>query len=457
MAAMENNSTIEAIEYLNNDCLREIFYHLPIIDLLQMEKVCKRWTYVARDSWGRITGADFYDFLQEDDDTLDEEIIQNVWKRFAMRITGVELDITCRTFDLNAFFPACCKIKSLRWELPDEESWITTLSRCIEKLENLDLTISPDQDFIPNIGDDPFFTAFVGLLQGAKLENLKNFRLNVKHTNCSDKILEIVEWLPRHLKSLKIINTCIFSCKLLSEILEKFTQLEYLSLSTGIFRPQINLENTRVFLPRTLKYLCIDKLTFNSLCYDFICDLTALEGVRLVGGEMTHEGLIKVAKYCEHLKSIDLTKVDGLNEAAFAIALPIMKKLETLKFREFSDMEGRFFRDLLGLKDVHIAKCFNVLPVNVCDLLHSSKDLSRIIYQCASSEARMLIETAIQCCVDRAPDNFLNFIIKGVFTDCDRFDDFYPCLKVRIITDHSVPHNFGHINEHYNEGNEYYV
>ena len=56
----ENIESFTTIDNLNDYCLIQIFNILPIPDRLRVERVCKRWQEVGKDSWSKLKELDFH-------------------------------------------------------------------------------------------------------------------------------------------------------------------------------------------------------------------------------------------------------------------------------------------------------------------------------------------------------------------------------------------------------------
>ncbi|XP_043509918.1 F-box/LRR-repeat protein 15-like [Frieseomelitta varia] len=52
-----------SIHKLNDDCLMYIFSHLPVIDRIRIEKVCKRWKALIKKSWYNVKRLDLQDSM----------------------------------------------------------------------------------------------------------------------------------------------------------------------------------------------------------------------------------------------------------------------------------------------------------------------------------------------------------------------------------------------------------
>lgn len=87
------------IDKLNDDCLMHIFQFLPIVDRVQIERVCKRWRTVSLNSWHSCRRLSVASIFQGCPSSIDTPSVRKVLLRCGQFLT----DISCsgNFFDLS--------------------------------------------------------------------------------------------------------------------------------------------------------------------------------------------------------------------------------------------------------------------------------------------------------------------------------------------------------------------
>ena len=184
----------QSIDALNDDCLLNIFYYLPIRDRIRIERVCKRWKKISKESWRNLK------FISIGNDLSTRSIEINHFEEILRRSGNYMTNFDCSWLD--------------QCQLPVHDT-VQLINKYCKKLTHLNTcyTFKTDENY-----------------------------LNAFHVN-----------LLKNLKSLNIGNTVCLD-ETLSEMLEKAVNLEEFNL-TGYARK--TRENPLLSLSDKCKTLAI--------------------------------------------------------------------------------------------------------------------------------------------------------------------------------------------------------
>ncbi|XP_044006418.1 uncharacterized protein LOC122851305 [Aphidius gifuensis] len=106
---MENRKEID-IKILDDDCLAEIFTHLPLKKRIEIEEVCQWWQAVGRNSWHDIKKLKFSKYQNSD---MTQEDIEQILFRCGYFLKSLEIWDRCYSSILLSVQAYCPNLEKL--------------------------------------------------------------------------------------------------------------------------------------------------------------------------------------------------------------------------------------------------------------------------------------------------------------------------------------------------------
>ncbi|XP_061941712.1 uncharacterized protein LOC107994662 [Apis cerana] len=231
---------------LNNDCLILIFLHLPIVDRIRIERVCKRWQKISQKSWHNIKKLDLRNYTWGFASNAKESalsIIGNLCPNLEIidvsylqvpstGITSIinnchnikKLSLDCIYLfdtDLEKLFKAITRLNNLKHFI---------ISECFDTLEKTTKAIgkySTNLETLEIIGKSSILQ-FNGISHIITLSNLKNLKVSANWFICNSTLCK----LSSHCQQLIYLDLSDVPGHFITDhtlaAIEKFTKLEIL-------------------------------------------------------------------------------------------------------------------------------------------------------------------------------------------------------------------------------------
>lgn len=215
------------IRSLNDDCLIQMFLHLPISDRVRMERVCKRWHALSRESWWSVERLD----LESKNWNLTNRFRQSVIDTAILRKVLMRCGDFLTTLDLSG------KVHFLG------PSTLTIVGKLCPNLQYIDVTgivLTPSgiNSLIVNCRDITEF--YTKRLSGPCEKDLaKLFMLNkkLKYVSFSNPIVigKSLIFLPRDtIEKIKLDSCTSLLSNLFDLAIQRFTTIQSLELNSCV-------------------------------------------------------------------------------------------------------------------------------------------------------------------------------------------------------------------------------
>lgn len=429
---------------LNDDCLLHVFSFLSLTDRVRIERVCKRWQYVARSMWRRMHSLDMQQLALPPHHLHSMGVLKSILMRCGdslsvlslaiyahsrhrrskfLPIVGMlcpnleELDATgvrLNKFGLQRLGTGCTKLRKLNLNYCSgvDERFLENLLRILPELESLSL-------------------AQWGDLTGQALnklppETMKELNLNSCSNLRPNELLSAVKRLPL-LESLSLTSCISLSNQHVKSLFESVPQLR--SLNMAQYFPRLkysSLESIGMLTSlRSLNLELNDLLTDRGLetivegCRDLEC--LNITGCRAYAPEhcVTTKGIKTLARLpC--LRELKMSYLAEIHDEAL-IVLAQNSTLQKLECRGCPSLKGDGF-----LRIISLCPYLELCDVSGCDHVKIS-----------------IVKTAITAVKLRNNNIFLRLLVGGTGIVWDQFEsckpDIPPHLNVELV-DLSVPH-----------------
>ncbi|XP_034256181.1 uncharacterized protein LOC117654106 [Thrips palmi] len=429
---------------LNDDCLLHIFSFLSLTDRVRVERVCKRWQFVARSMWRRMHSLDMQQLALPPHHLHSMGVLKSILMRCGdslsflslaiyahsrhrrskfLPIVGTlcpnlhELDATgvrLNKYGLQRLGSGCSKLRKLNLNFCSgvDERFLENLLRILPDLESLSL-------------------AQWGDLTGQALNKLPPYTMReLNLNNCSNlrpnELLSAVKRLP-YLESLTLTSCISLSNQHVKAIFESVPQLR--SLNMAQYFPRLkysSLESIGMLCNlRSLNLELNDLLTDSGLetivegCKDLEC--LNITGCRAYAPEhcVTTKGIKTLARL-SCLRELKMSYLADINDEAL-IVLAQNSALHKLECRGCPSLKGDGF-----LRIISLCPDLELCDVSGCDHVKIS-----------------IVKTAITAVKLRNNNTFLRLLVGGTGIAWEQLDackqDFPSHLNVELV-DLSVPH-----------------
>ncbi|GLG95629.1 uncharacterized protein GBIM_02572 [Gryllus bimaculatus] len=423
------------INILNDDCLMHIFSFLPKMDLVKIERVCKRWQAVSRSMWLYLQHLDFNFMFYNPRAFPTANILRGLLVRCGPNLASLDLSFRPNEFN-NRIFSIVAKLtpnlRSLNASgLPLASHSMRRLSEVAHQLQRVNF------DGCSGLLDRDLRSLF------QKCPNLESVVLS--HNNqltgkClagfrSEKLCELVldhcnnlrsRFLADGLRRMKklthlSVNSCInLTSSDIVEILESLPQLQYLSI--GKYFPLLN--STALRSLQHLKDLVSLNLQHNPAVTDSVVEVISLNCLKLEKLNITGCSVIQSSSPAEHA---------SLTNAGFRwlARLPQLVDLNMSYLAVVTDEALDAVADRGKLKRLECRGCPTFTDAGCMRVVALCGDLERFDFSGCDHVTNLTIETALEAVKERTNNVKLTIIAGG--TKVENVESEHPLLQVDLV------------------------
>ncbi|XP_034934514.1 putative RNA-binding protein EEED8.10 [Chelonus insularis] len=408
-----NNLDIWQRITLTDECLKEIFLHTPVIDRIRLERVCKQWQKVSRKSW----------------EAVEKLVITSPRDAQSSVVEGTKDYVSLRT------------LKSHHLKL--------ILSRCGQYIRHFALEEfgeSFDPHFISTICEYCHNIEHIDILEmqkphfkgvGELLAMNKNIKV-VKFIACGQGVDACLRYSPSQYLEKLVLCFSNHGQELthLHEILSNARFLKSLKLREY----NINTYTLELIskLPRLIKLYLVDLEMDQPALQEALLripNITTLQVLSIKGKGVTDEFLIKLAKNCRQLESLDIGYCQNVTERGLE-AIDTLSELRNLDVSEISRVDD----DILANNFHHLERlkcsgCKSITSKGLISFIRQSLNLRDLrIWDCSLENVKEMLNAAAGAVEARCDDSVLVVVLESSF-DKSLYADFTPYLDIRKAED----------------------
>ncbi|XP_032681321.1 F-box/LRR-repeat protein 2-like [Odontomachus brunneus] len=432
-----------SINILNDDCLKHIFQFLPIVDKMRIERVCKRWRVLSKDSWYTMKEIDT-SWIYEISDFLTyhrfaEVILKKIEKmlpKYGKFITKLHLPhpatmstlgYNIREFNEKLFkivMKYCTNLTNINISITiiDEEDEQIFLCKC-KKITRLTLGVFYDLD-----EQKTFFQEFP--------------QLNYLQIFCNDNFTgECISYLPAQTMRTLIVRCCSnIEDIIFSKGLAKLENLEHLEITCSTIGRK--MMRTISKYSEKLKILRINKHnSWRSGAALRFTNLINLQTLKLTYFPFSPKHFTEIASNCQQITSLDISGSSFCDDTALR-TIAALPKLEYLNISFVLGITDNGLKNLKNLKGLECSGCENITDNGIHDILVFSPQLQLLDLSFCSRITNNIFEFA-KVIRDNEPNKIvLKIYISGtqiVLTDKHKV---HPAIQLITFTELYVP---GHL------------
>lgn len=428
------------IHRLNDDCLIHIFLYLPIVDRVNIERVCKRWRAVSQEAWRGFRHLD---------------LSQTTWgftqfakKKYVDTPTLRKVLLRCGRF-----------LNHVDFSLPSHrlsQSTLTIVGKLCPNLQTIDLTSL-------NVSSSGI------LALTANCSNIAKLSLGSCTCSCDNDLLQLFS-KNKLLKYLKITsNSLTGKCLLylpadaIEEIilvecngvspcyflnaLKKFDKLHSLTLQTCVSFNDSVIQALRL-RAKSLRNLELSGYfpMLSSQALQNLAELVNLQKLNVGQNvSVTDDCLLVVSACCKHLQYLDIHGCQDVTNKGLA-GLVTLPKLEKLIISYLGKVTDQPLGNLLSLKSLQCRGCPEIKDMGLCNLVFMATQLELLDISGCNSVTNNWINLAIKCTENRTNGIILKVYVGGSGIDVCKIKEISPFLQiinVDLCTKHMRP-DFDH-------------
>ncbi|XP_043524916.1 putative RNA-binding protein EEED8.10 [Frieseomelitta varia] len=416
-----------SIHKLNDDCLMHIFSHLPIIDRIRIERVCKRWKALIKESWYNMKRLDLrHSMWGSLADRKRKKISLCILREILLRCGSYlnEVDLSFVPYYLHQYT-------------------VTLIGKLCRNLEIINITglcvsRSGIRPFIDNCHNITKLS--VGLVTYACDRDLKKlFQMNPKLRYFEAYLTPITGRCLLHLPTDTIEEVVLDCCQYLEEIcvleaiiklkrIKAFTINECDCISGNIFRFLgtycKNLETLKIcHVPSTSYFLTTDTLHITLLSN--LKALTVSENKVI-----TDEFLFSLVTTCQNLTYLDISTCSGISNYGMA-AIATFSELEVLIMNDMPRVTKVHLCDASNLKRIECRRS-KFMDRVIINLIKSAPQLRVLDLSESLSITNRTLEEAAGITVSRTNNIILKIFVGGTSVDLSTFNNVSPFLQIVI-------------------------
>ncbi|XP_076242820.1 putative RNA-binding protein EEED8.10 [Calliopsis andreniformis] len=418
---IQNDSTDANIQTLNDDCLMHIFFQLPIVDRIRIERVCQRWRALSLESWCNVKKLDLL-YLWDSSPCLPKtEINTSILRKILSR---------CGKF-LN-------EIDLSQIRCPLSESTLTIVAKLCPNLQRIDVTaLAVTAGGINSLTNN--------------CHDITKFGLGVTTHSCDrdlQKLFEVNQKL-RYFKVVagKISGACLLHLPLetmeelvlercnylrecyLSEAIKKLHNLKSLTIHMcfEISHEVIKAISTHC---RNLKTLELSQISFviQSSGMLQIAQLSNLETLKInTNTVVTDELLSNLALRCQQLTYIDISECEFVTSIGIA-ALATLPKLEVLVMNSLHKVIDTNLRNMSNLKRLECRRC-SFTDKTAIEVIGSAPRLELLDTTWCRGITNLTLKKAAAVTKSRT-NTILKIFVGGTTVNLHQFNEVSPFLHI---------------------------
>ncbi|KAK0163385.1 hypothetical protein PV327_007071 [Microctonus hyperodae] len=374
------------INILDDDCLIKIFLYLPISDRMRMERVCKRWQNVNKQSWNDIKELRFpgttvsgppYSITTD----TNERAVQKLLSRCGRYLNKLEFDAQhlCCSFDIVPIIAKHChnlQFLILRLNYFTNRDMRSLFSN-LNKLSHLEL-FEISRKFLD------------GCLKNLS-SSLKELSLNTKESANYDSPSSF---------------THITRAGALS--ISEMKNLWKLEFNAFLFKTdRLNL----IVRNKSITYLSLINCCFKN-CINKITNISSLKYLNLMSmTDVEDDFLIKLAENCTNLEQLIMDNCTSVTDTGIS-ALLKLEKLTELKICDLYKVTDAVLSRFINLKVLHCKNCNFVKDQGAIQLIQKASRLEELDL-CGTSVTTAFLDAALNVVVSRTNEIPLKIIVNS--------------------------------------------
>ncbi|XP_033227326.1 uncharacterized protein LOC117179536 isoform X2 [Belonocnema kinseyi] len=418
------------MDTLNDDCLILIFHYLPILDRLTIEKVCKRWTLLSRNSWSNIKRLDFHKNTWGSCSVINKKTFRKVIRLSAKYLTSIDipyiederyrvkLSTPIGFRDICNILTSCDNIQEL--DMTDSDVFDLQCSTKI-KCTNYEHKIVPllmrHYHRITKIGlimisfcdrEEDWFTLF------SKMKKLKSLHLSsiplyyngsfFRKLPC-DFIEELyfTYKMPLELEENGILNLIMKKCSTLHTI--GFENVETLKLDSII---------PALIVHKNLKNLVLYGISASrSLVNLALFKLTHLETLDIGGNDFLDDALLElISRKCKHLTELNISDSENVTDSGI-LHLSVLPKLRHLYIARSLQITCPPFENIPNLEELDCSECEDLNEECLCKFVRKAPQLRKLGIESCPLISNKLLNTIIDVVKLREDNRALDIFLAG--------------------------------------------
>lgn len=417
------NDMQNSIQILNNDCLIHIFLQLPIVDRIRIERVCKRWRMLSKESWHSVKQLDLSSSMWgalpgSEHRGINTSTLRKVLLRCGPYLN--EIDLSQMSSPLNL-------------------STLTIVGKLCPNLQRIDvtgLTVSTSGILsLTNNCHDIVKFSLGSTTHICDMDLQKLFKANRKLRYFRLVLGKIsgrcLNYVPLETMEEIVLDRCTSLHEYsLTKAIAKLQNLKSITISkcfdiSGDVIQAISVNCTAL---KTLELSSISALLQPSDMLP-IAELSNLEVLRIDKNPVvTDELLINLASKCLKLKYIDITECIFVTNAGVA-AIGSLPKLEVLIMNYLQLVTNMSLRDACNLKrlECRMAKFTDKVVTNI---IGSAPLLELLDLSGCLGITNETLKKAAVVTINRTNNTILKIFVGGTSVELGTFDKVSPFLQI---------------------------
>ncbi|XP_026667916.1 F-box protein SKIP2-like [Ceratina calcarata] len=417
------NDMHTSIQILNNDCLIHIFLQLPIVDRIRIERVCKRWRILSKESWHSVKKLDLSSSMWGTlPGSKHREINTSTLRKVLLR---------CGPY-LN-------EINLSQMSSPLNPSTLTIVGKLCPNLQRIDVTgLTVSTSGINSLTDncrDIVKFSLGSTTHICDLDLQRLFKVNQKLRYFKLAFGKIsgrcLFYVPLETMEEVVLESCSsLQERSLSKAIEKLQNLKSLTISK-CFDISGNVIQAISANCTTLKTLELSSISFLLQSSDMlhIAELVNLEVLKInANAVVTDELLINLASKCLKLKYVDITECILVTNVGVA-AISSLPKLEVLIMNYLQLVTDTNLRDACNLKRLECRICKFTDKV-MTNLIGSAPQLELLDLSGCCGITNETLKKAAIVTVNRTNNTILKIFVGGTSVELSTFDKISPFLQI---------------------------
>ncbi|OXU24733.1 hypothetical protein TSAR_004909 [Trichomalopsis sarcophagae] len=421
------------IEILNDDCLNYIFGFLQIKDKVKIERVCKRWQEVSKNSWKNIKTLNenvnvwgFNPCIRSSEElTL---IFDKVLQRCGHTLTHVDFSfLSVQNNALHHIAIMCPNLQSLN---------VGKLNLTIPLVEIMTANCQ-------NIKEITFTTCSEECndYQLSKFFSVNKKLRYLKITNNENLTGKFLESLPRDSMQTIIMNDCTkITSHNIAQVIANFENLRTLSFAENQYSAFGDSTAIIVSLSKNIEELRLGALL--KLNAKATSSLTNLQILDVTNSEdISNTFLTVLAKNCKKILNLNLSGCTQITDAGIN-EISRLPKLEELYIKNLNNVTDQPLKYLPKLKRLSCASSCKIRDDGLCTLISSCDSIELLDCKHCKCITNNLVDCAIKITKLRKNGIILKLDVRGTSVDSESVSDKSPLLDLLLPSTNSSGSNW---------------
>ncbi|KAF3419828.1 hypothetical protein E2986_09207 [Frieseomelitta varia] len=418
-----------SIHKLNDDCLMYIFSHLPVIDRIRIEKVCKRWKALIKKSWYNVKRLDLQDSMwgslaDRNRRGISFYMLHKILFRCGSYLNEVDLSFVPYRLHYNTVMVIGKLCRNLKI--------INITGVCVSRFTIRSFVNNCHNIIKLSVGDFTYFCdndLKILFEMNPKLQHFEAYRTPITG-RCllhlpTDRIEEVVLDCCQYLEEYFVLEVKLSAIKKLQRM-KAFTINRCKCISGNLFRflgtHCKNLETLKICqIPSTSYFQSTD--TFHIALLSNLKALTVSENKII-----TDEFLFSLVTTCHNLTYLDISRCYGISNYGMT-AITTVPSLEVL-----------IMNDMPRVTKVHLSEASNFKRIEcrnsqfmdsvIINLIKFAPQLRVLDLSESPSITTRTLEEAARITASRTNSIILKIFVGGTSVDLRTFNNVSPFLQI---------------------------